>query len=143
MPVVLVDSINSGWSRNICSNIAWFHRPASRLPFTNISAITPLSIELSIGSIKVPKRRGGTVPRFPAGLTRISTTFGIGLDCVIWAMEAAEQSNTAETWQMARIARIGGSCNGLHEGTLLTGCIAVKGRVDAWRRRLGREEREL
>src|SRR5882757_5609448 len=30
-------------------------------------------------------------------------------------MEAAEQNNTPKSWQMARIACIGGSCNGLHE----------------------------
>jgi hypothetical protein len=59
---------------------------------------------------------------------------------VIWAMEAAEQSNTAETWQTARIACIGGSCNGLQEWTLLTGGIGVKGRVGAWRTRLGRKQ---
>jgi hypothetical protein len=53
----------------------------------------------------------------------------MGLDWVIWAMEAAEQSNTAETWQMARIAGIKGSCNGLQRWTLLTGGIAVKARV--------------
>src|ERR1700719_1196589 len=57
-------------------------------------------------------------------------------------MEAAEQSNTADTWQMARIARIGGSCNGLHESTLLTSGIAVKGRVSAWWTRFARKARE-
>jgi hypothetical protein len=65
----------------------------------------------------------------------------MGLDWVIWAMEAAEQSNTAESWHMARIACIGGSCNGLHDWTLLTGGIGVKGRVRSWRRRFAGKER--
>jgi len=61
----------------------------------------------------------------------------MGLDWVTWGMETAEQSNTAESWQMARIAGIGGSCNGLQEWTLLTGGIGVKGHVDAWPEAVG------
>src|SRR5690348_2978206 len=59
--------------------MAWFHSPASRLPLTKISAINPLSIELSIGSMNVPKMRGDTVPRLLAGSTRTVTIGGIGL----------------------------------------------------------------
>ena len=44
--------------------------------------MTPLSMELSIGSMKVPKRRGGTVPRFPAGIDAdfddLGHGFGLG-----------------------------------------------------------------
>ena len=66
------------------------HRPPSSDPLTRISAITPLLIDQSMGSMNVPKICGETWPMLPVVSILTETTDGIGLPCVTCAIRHAD-----------------------------------------------------